>query len=259
MKKALKVLLWATAGIVACAVLLALASPLWIGPVATAIANRTVPGFTGTDFRIDGFGLNPYSGSLRISGVKLSNPKGFGDAPAVSFSAFNVDLDVGSLFSDTVFVKEVVLDDLFVSYYSHDGKNNFDVIKANVKSATGPKGGAANETGAEAPSQGKKVVIARLFISGAKIKLVNSDILPPFMLPSLELTDIGKKSGGATIEEAWKQISDGVMKSFAATGDAAFGAADLFGNTAKDTVDTVGDTTKKAAEGVKKLFKGFGK
>ena len=262
MKKVIKLAVWAVVGFVVLAVLLAASLPLWINPVATAVAGRVVPGFTGTDFRIGRFSLNPYSGSLRIGGVKLSNPEGFGEAAAVSFSAFSVDLDVGSVFSDTVFVKEVVLEDLFVSYYSHDGKNNFDVIKANVERATGPKDGTAGASGAaggKEPSKGKKVVIGRLLISDAKVKFAKSDLLPPFALPSLELKDIGRKSGGATAEEAWRQISDGVMKSFAAAGDTAFNAVDLFGNTAKGTVDTVGDTTKKAAEGVKNLFRGFGK
>ena len=78
--------LWGTAALLFFAVLLVATLPLWISPIATGIAGKVVPGYTGTDFRIDRFCLNPYSGSLVISGVKLSNPEGFGDAAAFSLS-----------------------------------------------------------------------------------------------------------------------------------------------------------------------------
>ena len=77
------------------AVLLVATLPLWISPVATGVAGKVVPGYTGTDFRIDRFQLNPYSGSLVIKGIKLSNPEGFGDAAAFSLSSFNVEVSVG--------------------------------------------------------------------------------------------------------------------------------------------------------------------
>ena len=288
----LKIAVWCIAGAAVLAVLLAATVPLWIGPVATTVAEKVVPGLTGTGFRIDRFCLNPYSGTLSVAGVKLSNPEGFGEAAAFSLAGFNVEVEAASLFSDTVVVKEVAVDDAFVSYYSHGGKNNFDVIMANVEKATGPKKESAKEekSGPDKPS--KKVIIDRLRISGTKIKLMKSDMMPPLLLPSVELTGIGRKSQGATLEEAWTQISEAVMKSMAAVGDglgalggllgdgaqglgevlggaagklpqgasdAASKTVDAVGGAAKDAADAVGDTTKKAADGVKNLFKGFGK
>ena len=288
----LKIAVWCIAGAAVLAVLLAATVPLWIGPVATTVAEKVVPGLTGTGFRIDRFCLNPYSGTLSVAGVKLSNPEGFGEAAAFSLAGFNVEVEAASLFSDTVVVKEVAVDDAFVSYYSHGGKNNFDVIMANVEKATGPKKESAREekSGPDKPS--KKVIIDRLRISGTKVKLMKSDMMPPFMLPSVELTGIGRKSQGATLEEAWTQIAEAVMKSMAAMGDglgalggllgdgaqglgavlggtagklpqgasdAASKTVDAVGGAAKDAADAVGDATKKAADGVKNLFKGIGK
>ena len=288
----LKIAVWCIAGAAVLAVLLAATVPWWIGPVATTVAEKVVPGLTGTGFRIDRFCLNPYSGTLSVAGVKLSNPEGFGEAAAFSLAGFNVEVEAASLFSDTVVVKEVAVDDAFVSYYSHGGKNNFDVIMANVEKATGPKKESAREekSGPDKPS--KKVIIDRLRISGTKVKLMKSDMMPPFMLPSVELTGIGRKSQGATLEEAWTQIAEAVMKSMAAMGDglgalggllgdgaqglgavlggtagklpqgasdAASKTVDAVGGAAKDAADAVGDATKKAADGVKNLFKGIGK
>ena len=279
------------------AVLLVAALPLWIGPVATRGAEKIVPGLTGTDFRIERFYLNPYSGVLGINGVKLSNPEGFGEAAAFSLSGFNVEVSVGSLFSDTIIVKEIAIEDAFASYYSHNGRNNFDVILANVEKATGPKTKDEKSAEKKTDSAQKKVIIEHLRIAGTKVKLMKSDMMPPLMLPTLELTDIGKKSNGATLDEAWTQISGAVMKSMSQIGDgiSALGgllgdgakdvsamlnngvvgdtakktadvvgdntkkAAEAIGDGAKGAVDAIGDTSKKAAEGVKNLFKGFGK
>ena len=255
----LKVAVWSIASVAVLVVLLAAMMPLWISPVATTVAEKVVPGFTGTGFQIDKFCLNPYSGTLSISGVKLSNPQGFGETAAFSLSGFNVELEAASLFSDTVVVKDIALDDAFVSYYSHDGKNNFDVIMANVEKATGPKKEASKEelSGSDKPS--KKVIIDRLRISGTKVKLMKSDMMPPLLLPTIELTDVGRKSRGATLEEAYTQIAQAVMKSMSSMGDGLGMLGGLLGDGVQGSANAVGDTTKKAGEGVKNLFKGFGK
>lgn len=263
----LKFALWCVAGFILFAVLTVATLPLWISPVATSMAERVVPGYTGTPFRIDGFRLNPFSGTLRVNGVRLSNPEGFGDAAAFSLSNFSVEMVVGSLFSDTILVKDIVIEDAFASYYSHDGRNNFDVIMANFKKATEPTAeGRAAKDAAERESSEKKIIIDRLRISGTKVKLMKSDLMPPFIMPPLDLTDIGRKSGGATLKEAWTQIANGVMKSFTEAGEGLGALGSILGDGAKDisgktgaSLDAVGSTTRKAAEGVKNLFKGIGK
>lgn len=312
--KLFKLVIWGVVGFLFFAVLLAATLPLWISPVATGVAGKVVPGYTGTDFRIDRFCLNPYTGVLAISGVKLSNPDGFGDAAAFSLSSFNLEMSVGSLFSDTIIVREIAIEDAFVSYYSNNGKNNFDVILANVDKAMGPKEEkeGAKDADEKSASSKKKVIIDHLRVAGTKVKLMKSDMMPAMLLPAIELTDIGKKSNGATFEDVFKQISEAVMKSMASIGDGIGALGGILGGGAKDisglinsgakdlskafddvsgndvsgnkvgaalsglagsakdaytgvsgaakgTVDAVGDTTKKAAEGVKNLFKGFGK
>ena len=197
-RRLVKFALWGIAGLLFFTILLAATLPLWINPVVTGVAGKVVPKFTGTDFCIDRFHLNPYSGSLAISGIKLANPEGFGSAAAFSLSGFNVEVSVGSLFSDTILVREVAIEDAFVSYYSNDGKNRFAGILANVEKATGPKDEKAESEDAEeeSASSQKKVVIEHLRVAGTKVKLMKSDMMPSLMLPTIDLKDIGKKSNG---------------------------------------------------------------
>ena len=253
-----KFAVWGIAGLLFLAILLIATLPLWISPVASGVAGKIVPGFTGTDFRLDRFSFNPYSGSLSVSGVKLSNPKGFGETAAFSLDSFNMELSVGSLFSDTILVRDVVIDDAFVSYYSHDGKNNFDVILANVEKATSAKGENAgnaepDKAKEEAASSKKKVIIEHLRVAGTKVKLMKSDMMPPLVLPSLELTDIGKKSGGATLEEAWTQIANSVMKSMSSAGDGLGVLGMILGEGAKNASGSLDAGMKDLSS----LFDGF--
>lgn len=246
--------LWGIVGLLFFAVLLVATLPLWISPVATGIAGKVVPEYTGTDFRINRFCLNPYSGSLVISGVKLSNPDGFGEAAAFSLSEFNVEVSVGSIFSDTIIVREMAIEDAFVSYYSNDGKNNFDVILANVEKAAGPKDEKTEPKDAkeEPASSQKKVIIEHLRVAGTKVKLMKSDMMPPLVLPTIDLKDIGKKSNGASFEEAFAQISDAVMKSMASIGDGLGALGGLLGDGAKDVsglINTGAKDLTKTLEG----------
>ena len=299
--KLLKCLLWCVVGVVALAVVMVATLPLWLSPIATGVANGVVPKITGTDFRIERFYVNPWTGAVRINGVKLSNPEGFGDAPAFSMTSFTLDLALLELFSDTLHIKELIIEDPFASYYSHDGVNNIDAIMANVNKALGETE-KEEEKEEEKPDKEKKeikVIIDHLRISGTKVKLMETSAIPPLAIMTIELSDIGKKSNGASLDEAWKEISDAFMKSMGnigdglnalggllgdgakglsdALGDGAKGAAGLtkgaasavsdgaaatagaVGDGAKAAVDAVGDTAKQATEGVKNLFKGIGK
>ena len=299
--KLLKCLLWCVLGAIALVVVIAATLPLWLSPIATSVANSAVPKITGTDFRIERFYVNPWTGAVRINGVKLSNPEGFGDAPAFSMTSFTLDLSITELFSNTLHIKELIIEDPFASYYSHDGVNNIDAIMANVNKALGAKDDDKDED-EEKPEKDEdeiKVIIDHLRISGTKVKLMETSAIPPLSIMTIELSDIGKKSNGATLEDAWKEISDAFMKSMGnigdglnalggilgdgakglsdalgdgaksaadlttgaagAVGDGAAAAAGAVGDGAKAAVDAVGDTAKQATEGVKNLFKGIGK
>jgi hypothetical protein len=166
-----------------------------------------------------------------------------------------VEVSVGSLFSDTILVREVAIEDAFVSYYSNDGKNNFDVILANVEKATGPKDEKAvpDEKKKESASSKKKVIIEHLRVAGTKVKLMKADFMPPLMLPTIELTDIGKKSGGATLEEAWSQIVNSVMKSMSSAGDGLGALGMILGEGAKNASGSLDAGMKDMSS----LFDGF--
>jgi len=319
--KLLKCFLWCFVAVLVAVVLVVATIPLWISPVSTGVANSVVPKITGTKFHIERFYVNPWTGAVRIKGVNLSNPDGYGESPAFSLASLSLDLALTELFSNKLHIKELLIEDTFASYYSHDGTNNIEAILANVEAALGGQEEEKEEEPETEEKSQMKVIIDHIRISGTKIKLMENDMIPPMPIMTIDLTDIGKESDGASFDEVWATLSDSFMKGMGNVGDglgalggligdgaknlggalgegtknvtsalggaasaagdgasaaagatvdaaknvasgasdAAKSAANAVGDGAKAAADAVGDTAQKATEGVKNLFKGFGK
>lgn len=256
MKKSVKIFLWVLGGLVGLVVLALLSLPLWIGPTVASVARCVVPSYTGCDFRLESFRLNPFTGRLQLVEAHLANPRGFRQPEAFSVATVRVDVAVGSLFSSTVHVREIAIEGAFVGYDSQNGTNNFAAILANVEAKTGPS--EKTPTGAEGKEgAGKKVVIDRFRLAGTRVNLG----MLPLAIPTIELTDIGKDTGGATFVEVrdavWANLAKfvtgvGNMASalLKGTGNAATGLVQGAGETATDLVQGAGEAATGLVKGV---------
>ncbi len=178
-----KGLLWFLGGLLVFVLVAVLTLPLWINPVATSLANALVPKYTDTAFNLERVNLNPYTGKLLISGVKLANPEGFAEKDAFSLGSLSAEVEVTSLLSKTIHVREVTVDALFASWvFDAAGSNNFDRIIATVNEKLGPK-----KEKDEEPSE-TKVVIDKVTVKNVRA-VVGKGV---FELQSLTLTDFGK-------------------------------------------------------------------
>ena len=251
--KLLKLVLWGILGFVLLVTLLVAAMPLWISPVSTGLANGIVPKFTGTPFNIERFYVNPWTGAVRINNVKLSNPEGFGSAPAFSVTSVSVDIALGKLLSNKLHLKDVTIVDPFASYYSHDGSNNIDIILANLKQALGDK---EKDEKVDETSSNMKVIIDHLKVSGTKVKLMENDMVPPLPIMTIELNDIGKESDGVSFEDAWKSVSDAFMKGMSSVGDGLGALGGLLGDGAKSLTGTLGEGAKSVTGALSEGTKG---
>lgn len=338
LKKVLKVLLW----IIVAIVVVLLLHPLWLGPTVRCVANSSVPKITKTGFNLGEFGLNLYTGHVKLGDMQLQNPERFfkeressaknpadvkgdgilstvvahagnvaaaaGDAVAavgdalassetnaVSFSSISIDMSTFSALTDKIHIKEIVIADL--NFY---GDLTFSNIREIADNASSGDSEASEETKPasepeksepekkeEAGDGGKKVVIDRVFITGAKIQW--GHVAVP--LPDIEIKDIGKDDDAGVSEEgACKAILDGICDAADsvckgagsalklavegagaaadavgaaanAVGDAAGAATDAVKDAAGAATDAVGDaagavtdTVKGAADAVKGLF-----
>lgn len=249
MKKAVKIMAWILGGVLALVVLAVLALPLWIGPTVKGVAEGVAPKFTGTPFKMEKFSLNPYTGKLFISGFNLGNPEGFDEKSAVSFSSLSVDVEVASLFTKKIHVRDITLESPFVSYvFDKNGTNNFDRIRGHVQSKLGPakeEKEAKNKEKIEAKSE-KKVQIDRLCINGTKVKYRMLTL--PIPLPTL--TNIGKdKAEGASFDEVGQTIWEKAKGSITGFGGALGGAAGSLGEGASSLLKGAGNILNDGTAG----------
>ncbi|MGN0846532.1 MAG: AsmA family protein [Kiritimatiellia bacterium] len=258
MKKPVKIVLWALGGLIALVLLLVIALPLWIGPVVTTAANSIVPGYTGTDFKMESFSLNPYSGKIRVGAVTLFNPKGYDEPSAFSIRSISVDLDTGSLLTKKVHIADITIEEPFVSYvYDGEGSNNFERILAAVKAKQGPateEEASKEEAESKEAGEGKKLVIDRFAVNGTSVKYRKLKL--SIAIPTLKNIG-GDNPEGASFEDIVEAISKSVRDSMANMGGA-------LGNVATDILKSAGgvadgavkDMTKAATDGAQAVVGG---
>lgn len=264
MKKPVKIALAVLIGIVALVLIAVLSIPLWFGPTAAAVARKAVPLYTGCDFKIERISLNPFSGKFDIVEAHLSNPNGYDAPEAFSVSTVHVDVVVGSLLSDTIHIRDITIENPYVSYVFDDaGSNNFERIVAYAKGKLGISEKQDAETADEKKTEekkdegaGKKVIIDRLAINGTKVKYRMLTL--PVPVPTL--TDIGKKSNGATFSEAVNSVWEKMQGSFTSIGSGLGSAASALGdgatNALKGAANLLGSGKDGAAGGAKAVSDG---
>ena len=139
-----------------------------------------------------------------------------------------------------------------IQYNVAGGKEKYEAAQAEKEDKAKLAELQAQETAQEkrepepqTAEQAKKVIIDKLHISGLKVKL---GFLPLTLPATIELTDIGRKTGGATLTEAWQQIWTGILKAAGVTGDQLKVLGNLTGDAAKQVTEAAGKAAAQATE-----------
>jgi hypothetical protein len=160
------------------------------------------PEVTKTSLSVSRVGLLPLAGSGSIHGFVLGNPAGFRSPQAMSVGKVHISVEPKSLLSDVIVVREVEVRSPEIWVEGTPTENNLTRIQRNAEAFAGP---AKPAKGPAAPA--KKVIIDDFLVTGAKLhlamKLIPETTIP---MPDIHLTGIGRKTNGATIGEAAKQM-----------------------------------------------------
>ncbi len=257
--------------------LAAVTLPLWVGPVVTRVANAVVPEKVGTDFRLGEFALNPYGGTLHVGDLQMLNPPGFSRENCVELGTLDVEVQMSSVLSKKIRIKEIVLDGLLVAVTSNGG--NFRQI---ARHASGSETSGATDE--QAPAQTESVTVSveepttaspepdpsadeeisvqidRLVLRNLVVKIG----MIPVPIPTIELTGIGADTEeGADWKEVWLAVSGAVMKSVGAIGDLGKSLLKSGTNAAEKaasqaigaTIDAAAEVTGAAVESLIDIFK----
>ncbi len=187
-----------------------------------ADAIRTYgPQILGVPVKLGGVKTDVANQSAELHGLVIGNPAGFTTPQALSLGAVGLKLDIASLTKDVILIKEISVVKPDITYEYKSGGSNLDVIQRHVEKFVADKtaefGGGKDEKKEDKPKEpGKKLIIDNFYLKDAKAN-VSAEILAGKVISvpvaDLHLTDIGKKSNGATAGEATRQIISAVTSS----------------------------------------------
>lgn len=166
------------------------------------------PQVTGTTVTVDSISLSPFSGSGQLVNLIVGNPEGFKTDGAFKLGSASVKLKPATLLQNPVVIESIEISGAEITFEAALGKTNIGTIMKHIEDQL------ASLSGSDSKGQ-TKLVIERFTLKDCTVrasatvlggKSVNKQ------LPTLELTDIGKKSTGVTAAEAAGQILQSVFK-----------------------------------------------
>jgi uncharacterized protein involved in outer membrane biogenesis len=239
-----------------------------LGVVFYVLLNRMVktsvetvlPRITGTPVELEGVSLSMFSGKGSIRGFIIGNPEGYQTDSAFRLGEVRVDVDIPSLFSDTIVIEEIAIRGAQITYeMSGLTDSNIAQIKKNVEAFGGPKEaepGAEPEEEEKAPGEMPKVEIKKFTMEDCTVSL-SATLLKgkkaTAPMPPVHLENIG--SGGKPIGEVAGEIFDPVHGAVGEAVEVAKKQAGKVLETGKDVVDDAGKTIQDAGKDVKDTVK----
>lgn len=201
MKRFLKIF----AGLLVTVLIVVGATLFYLNDIVKEAVVNIGPEVTDTRVELQSVNLSLLDGSAGLKGLVIGNPEGFTDPNAFSLDAIDVNLDIQTLREEVILIHRIYVDSPVIAYESNDQGDNFQALLDNIEKNLG----TANTSEEAGSDSAKKVIIEEFVLHGGTIKvkhrlLAGKTIDVP--LPDLTLTDIGRKTNGATMQEAASQI-----------------------------------------------------
>lgn len=234
-----------------------------LGSLIKVAVDKYGSEITQAKVRLNEAEVSATSGTGVLRGLSVGNPQGFKTANAFKLGEISLTLDVGTIASDPIVIKEIVVSAPEVTYELGPQGSNIDAIKRNVDAyLKGGKNGGGEEKAETTPGSkkaaGRKVVIENLYIRNGRVNIGStlSDKTMSAPLPDIHLTNIGKQEGGATPGEVAEKVI-GALRQSTSTAIASVDTSKVLGEAKKQFSATAGgleEKGKSAVGGLKKLF-----
>jgi hypothetical protein len=209
------------------------------------------PKILGASIKIRSVTLSPLSGSGRIRGVVIGNPKGFNTPSAFKLSDVRVKVDLSSLLDDKIVIEEILIRKPKITYEGGLRGSNIAALMHNVERFAGSSSASSKSGGGAV-----KLQINRFELTGAKVSVSMKALkgkTATLPLPPVKVTKLGQGPNGVTPASAVKRIMGAVVSATKKAVLKAGGPKQLLGG-GKKLAGEGKKAAKKALGGVKKLF-----
>ncbi|NOQ90169.1 MAG: AsmA family protein [Gammaproteobacteria bacterium] len=204
------------------------------------------PQYTQTNVTLGAANISFLSGSGGLSNLVVANPKGYKAAEALSLGALDIKLDIETINSDVIVINSIDIVAPAITY-EQGGKagSNLQQLAKNVQNSTKSSGSKSTDSDSESAKE-KKVIIDRLTISNGAVSILTPLTDEPLnaTLPTITMTEIGRKTGGQLISEVVKQV----MKKIS---DATSRAANISLNEVKAKLKDAAKAKAKVQDAIK--------
>ncbi|MFC1868534.1 hypothetical protein ACFL0H_10410 [Thermodesulfobacteriota bacterium] len=228
-----------------------------LGPMIKSAVNTYGPGMTKTEVRVGDVKISLFSAEAELKDFYLGNPKRFKSPQAMKVRSIKVDVNEKSLTGDTIVIDRIEVVAPEITYEKIRGTDNFKTILNNVNEAVG-KAKTQSKKQAGKKEGGKKFLIKNFIVRDGKVGLVmpilgGKTLSAP--LPDIHLKDLGKKKGGASPAEVFKEAFTSLYQKITSPD-----VTDIFNKGLKSlgaNLEAIGDKAKKGLGTVQDTFKGL--
>jgi len=232
-----------------------------LGSVIKAVVEKVGSEATKAKVTLDAADVSLTSGKGSLRGLTVGNPAGFKTNNALKLGDISVQVDVSTVKSDVIVVKEIAIGAPKVTYEFAAGGSNIETLRKNVEAYAG---GERGKPAAEGEKKGPRLVIENLYVRDGRVD-VSADFLKGekvgVALPTIHLKDIGKKDGrneGASAAEVAARVIASIGRS--ATGAVSTLNVGAIQDALRQGAGGAEKTIKEGAEGVQEgLKKVFGR
>jgi hypothetical protein len=168
------------------------------------------PEILGVPVKVHGAHISVFDGQGSVSGLDIGSPQGYASPHAARVGEIRVALDPASLKSPVVHVRELAVANAEITYERGEGAANIDAILRHVRDYADRQGrpaDASGEKGADNPRH--RYIVDRISIRNVKVTVTSPALRGEgitFDLPEVEMTDVGKREGGATGAEIARDV-----------------------------------------------------
>jgi len=179
----------------------------------------------GVPTTLDSASVGILGGTFSMSGLKVSNPPGYGSSPFMSLGSGGVAVTLSSLREPVVQLPHLALNNLSVSLEKKGGTANYSVILGNLKKLS--SGGSPKQSGGgekkfvirELSLKNIKIAVDLLGAPGAVGNLAKVTIpIDEIRLENVGQTGTGVAGTGVTMEQLSSIIVQAVLKAAAEQG-----------------------------------------
>ena len=222
--------------------------------------NRLGPQLLGVAVTLEDAHFRPLRGFVRLDGLVVGNPEGFQTESLFDMQKLEVELDVRSLFTDTIRIRRILIESPQITYEMGLRRTNLGALIEGMAPDAGETGAPHEKS--KAP--GKTVVIEELQIVAARARISTpgmGSMAVPVQLATITLNDLGGEG------QSTAQITGQVLKAvLGAVGNATLGVGGLVGDSAKGVMavgGAAGEGAKAVAgaagDGVRAVGSGMGR